>query len=299
MSQHKMDKRSSLIRRKEAPMHDLSPAKVGAIILLGVAAAVLLTLWFLQQDSGTPEERAAAELAAKAAHAEMVLIPAGSFHYGCNEQVDNQCQSSEKPGRQRKLAAFRIDRTEVTVAAYRACVGAGSCTAPRPGRVCTWSVSRSGLEQHPINCVNWEQARTYCEWRRKRLPSEQEWEKAARGTDGRKYPWGNVEIGGSRRLANIADESLGREHPGRVTLDGYDDGYVRTAPVGSYPAGASPRGVSDMAGNVWEWTSDWYDEGRAVRGGSWDRDTRSLRASGRSYAAPGKGSVRIGFRCAQ
>jgi formylglycine-generating enzyme required for sulfatase activity len=250
-------------------MHDLSPAKVGAIILLGVAAAVLLTLWFLQQDSVTLQERAAEELAEKAAHAEMVLIPAGS------------------------------DGTEVTVAAYRACVGAGSCTAPRLGRACSWSVSRSGLEQHPINCVNWEQARTYCEWRRKRLPSEQEWEKAARGTDGRQYPWGNVEIGGSQRLANIADESLGREHPGRVTLDGYDDGYVATAPVGSYPAGASPRGVSDMAGNVWEWTSDWYDEGRAVRGGSWDRDTRSLRASGRSYAAPGVGSVRIGFRCAQ
>ncbi len=106
---------------------------------------------------------------------------------GCNEAVNKDCGADEKPGLTVVLDAFAIDTYEVTVANYQKCVGVGKCTDPRTDDSCNWS--RAGREQHPINCVDWEQAQAYCRWAGKRLPTEAEWEKAARGTDKRVYPF--------------------------------------------------------------------------------------------------------------
>ena len=244
---------------------------------------------------------------------DMVEVPAGEFWYGCNERVDRECDDDEKPGRTRSLDAFRIDRTEVTVAAYGECVDAGACSEdglrmpywsggekPDWAWACNWG--KSGRAEHPINCVDWHQASAYCEWRGARLPSETEWEKAARGTDGRKYSWGNRGYGSGGKVANIADETAKRKQSGWTVAEGYDDGYYGTAPVGSFPAGASPYGPLDMIGNVWEWTSDWYSSEqifRVVRGGSWLYRPRSARASNRGWYATRNRYENIGFRCAQ
>lgn len=207
----------------------------------------------------------------------MVRVPAGRFFMGCNEAVDSDCFSDEKPGRKLDVSAFQIDRTEVTATAYQACVAAGLCMAPASGGGCNWEVT--GHETHPVNCVNWDQARAYCEWAGKRLPTEAEWEKAARGTDGRKYPWGNGAVGAGRaNLESGAPQAVGR-----------------------YPAGASPYGALDMAGNVGEWVADQYPgtEGRVVRGGGWFYAPRLARASYRGRYDPRVRVNFIGFRCAQ
>ena len=174
---------------------------------------------------------------------------------------------------------------------YRRCVQAGQCTEPAHSP----RYSRSAYGQHPILGVAWTQAVDYCAWAGRRLPTEAEWEKAARGTDGRLYPWGN-EAPDSTRL-NFAHH--------------VDD----TAVVGSYPAGASPYGVLDLAGNVWEWTADGYDEDyylegprenppggtsvnqKVLRGGSWNTEAHNVRVSNRFWGFPGRNDT-DGFRCA-
>jgi len=226
----------------------------------------------------------------------MVRVPAGEFFSGCNERVDTECDGDEKPGKKRYLDAFSIDVTEVTVEAYRECVRAGRCTEPNEGGSCNWG--RGDRERHPVNCVDWNQAKRFCEWQGKRLPTEWEWEKAARGTDGRKYPWGNSSIGStSRPVANVADSNTSFSWK----LASYDDGFAETSPTAHFPAGDSPYGAKDMSGNVWEWTSSKYPggEGRVVRGGSWAYYPRYARASNRPGLAPGFRSNVIGFRCAQ
>jgi formylglycine-generating enzyme required for sulfatase activity len=219
----------------------------------------------------------------------MVYVPAGEFIMGSDEG-----DSDERPVHTVYLDAFHIDRTEVANAQYQACVEAGACDAPSN----TTYYDNSNYAQHPVVHVSWNDADAYCRWAGKRLPTEAEWEKAARGTDGRRYPWGNSEPD-----CNKAN---------------YNDCVGLTTEVGSYPAGASLYGVLDMAGNVWEWVADWYDPGyysqsptrnppgpdsgelRVLRGGSWYRSTPSGIRCALRYGADlvGWSSV-IGFRCAR
>lgn len=213
----------------------------------------------------------------------MVSVPGGEFAMGCNEAVDSECEDNEKPQRKVDVPGFRIDRTEVTVEAYRQCVDAKRCTPPDTGeeRFCNWG--QAGREKHPINCLDWNQAEAFCAWAGKRLPTEVEWEKAARGTDGRVYPWGNT-----------------WDLPKGNVYETYD-GHKETAPVGSFPDGASPYGALDMAGNVWEWTADWLRNGefRLIRGGSWVDLQRRARTSRRLGTMPISRNGDIGVRCAR
>ncbi|MEM7410701.1 MAG: SUMF1/EgtB/PvdO family nonheme iron enzyme [Myxococcota bacterium] len=220
------------------------------------------------------------------ADVKLVAIPAGAFLYGCNGLVEQDCADSEPAGRRTQVDAFRIDRTEVRVSEYKHCVDAGVCAAPATGGGCNWE--NPGRGDHPVNCIAWEQASAYCGWVGKRLPTEQEWEKAARGTDGRTYPWGNV-----RASCEVA-----------VMSEGGSGGCGRssTAPVGSLERGRSPYGLFDMAGNVLEWTVSLHESGsgaRVLRGGSWQNGAGFMRSSHREGASPKLRHESVGLRCAE
>ena len=227
---------------------------------------------------------------------EMVKIPAGEFWMGCNEKIDSQCRDNEKPGRTVYVDAFQIDITEVTVRAYRICVESGKCSAEGVANhdSCNWD--KQGHNNHPINCVTWDQARIYCEAQEGYLPTEAEWEKAARGEKGLTYPWGNTwEEGKAYR---------------------YGSAKGGTVAVGSYASDVSPYGVYGMAGNVMEWVQDrhthnYYQRGqdrnpkgpnrgagRSVRGSAWGDDGRGFRIAFRDSFYPDPGQGGIGFRCA-
>ncbi len=244
---------------------------------------------------------------------EMVTIAAGKFLMGCNEQIDSDCEENEKPSRRPYVRKFSIDKTEVTVGEFRTCVNGGACSADGlsmpyyDGKdqvdwvsYCNWS--QPNREDHPINCVTWDQAVAYCKWVGKRLPTEKEWEKAARGTDGRIFPWGNATYTPSGpRYANIADEALRRKFSNLDIVVGYDDRFAGTAPVGQFPAGASPYGVLDMAGNVLEWTSDRYRGGEfpIILGGSWGEVPKLTRVSFKYWNRTESRITTVGFRCAK
>ena len=227
-------------------------------------------------------------------HKNMVKVPAGSFYYGCHEEVDNQCFDDEKPGRREKLDTFWIDKYEVPVDDYKSCVEAKKCSTEglKKYSSCNWGKPNKG--KHPINCVDWQQAKTYCLWLGKDLANEKQWEKAARGTKGLKYPWGNVHYRdlGNKLVANIDSDEV----------EGYDDGYKYTSPVDSFQEGKSPYGALNMVGNVWEWTDSWYQNNtsRVVRGGSWNfwnSDDWFARASVRGAWGPSNRGNDLGFRC--
>ena len=202
----------------------------------------------------TLEECVQATTGGWACAAKMVEIPAGNFWMGCNNCAgssvnDTSCGSDEHPYHEVHLDAYEIDRTEVTAAQYLACKNAGGCSAAGTGSYATYEVP--GKEDHPINRVNWYQAEDYCLWTGKQLCTEAQWEKGARGgceknggpsnckAQSRKYPWGN-----ETATCDLA------------VMSGCDGD---TQPVCSRsPAGDSPYGLCDMAGNVWEWTADWY-----------------------------------------
>lgn len=232
----------------------------------------------------------------------LLYVPAGAFTMGCVVQAqDYMCERDERPQRRVNTNAYRIHRTEVTVGAYRDCVASGVCDARNTvtqsnlggeQAACNWR--RQGVDAHPMNCVTWKEASTYCRWRGMRLPTEVEWEKAARGTDGRAFPWGNERVFEGRvvKLRLSATEPVGGPNHTNSTW-----------PVGQFPRGSSPYGACDMLGNVWEWTASPYpheaDEvastQRVVRG---NPDWRFMRVSERIGLAPDVRSGLIGFRCA-
>jgi len=228
----------------------------------------------------------------------MVLVPAGEFPMGGG---DLNAEPDEKPVHTVNLDDYYIDKFEVTNAAYIACVeDAGACKPPIHKDSFTRSkyYGVAEYDEYPVVYVNWNMAKTFCEWRGARLPTEAEWEKAARGTDGRIYPWGT---GVDCQKANYA---------------GPNGCFGGTSKVGSFDAGKSPYGVYDMAGNVWEWVADWYSESyyqvspaanplgpdsgqsRVLRGGSWNRSEYDIRASNRNRYGSTYNNFDIGFRCA-
>jgi len=220
---------------------------------------------------------------------EMALVAGGIFAMG-SEEGDKE----QKPVHLVELDPFYMDLYEVTVAQYRLCVEAEICAEPPSASLCNWY--ENVVDTHPINCMYWEDARAYCEWAGLRLPTEAEWEKAARGTDSRTYPWG---------------EDLDRSKAN------YGGGAMRTVEVGSHPEGVSPYGLHDMAGNVWEWVQDWYNSHyyttspvedpqgpasgshRVLRGGSWHFLPHAVRGFHREPYHPLDTDPDIGFRCAR
>jgi formylglycine-generating enzyme required for sulfatase activity len=233
--------------------------------------------------------------------AEMILIPAGKFQMGCDPQHNGgySCESDELPMHSVYLDDYYIDKYEVTNSQYALCVASGTCKHPAPYII----ASRLDYYEDPTYAeypvfVTWCQAYDYCQWAGKRLPTEAEWEKAARGwSDRRAFPWGD----------QSPDRTLANFHYSDAT-DMHD-----TTQVGSYPSGASPYGVMDMAGNVWEWVSsmEWLypyceDDGRedldlncwrVMRGGSWASNPFNLRSACRVRNNPTRWNFNSGVRC--
>jgi len=246
---------------------------------------------------------------------EQIFIPAGEFIMGTQDKDaqyildDNGVAYPEVPMHTVYLDGFWIDKYEVTNGRYALCVADGACTAPWVNFSNTREeyYGNPEFDNYPVIMVDWWQASTYCEWAGGRLPTEAEWEKAARGTDGRRYPWGNDPI--TENKANFCDVNCTREHANPA----FDDGFADTAPVGSYPNGASPYGVMDMAGNVWEWTSSipvlypYVPDGSREpedgykyiwRGGPWSNGIWWIRSSLRYRSVPKYWYENLGFRCA-
>jgi len=265
--------------------------------LAGVALACVLVAC---AHAHRASERSLADLAS----GKMVQLPGGTFMLGERTGAAHDVVSYEPVG------AFLLDVAEVTVAAYGECVRAGKCTPAGAAVVSetfwpaqeSWSVlcnrDRADRADHPVNCVDWDQAAAYCAWLGKRLPSEPEWEWAARnGGAGTSYPWGN---------------ELPKDRP-CWSGDGSDatPGVPRgTCAAGSHPGDATRSGVKDLAGGVWEWSStrtvvgaDSRGRGgspaRVVRGGAWsDDDPANLLASRRLEIVGSRRDPRLGFRCA-
>jgi len=225
---------------------------------------------------------------------EMVLVPGGSFQSGVDD---------DKRGLVRRTLeadAFWIDVHEVTNQQYARFVSAVEYPPPP-----YWDDRRYARSDLPVLGVSWHDARAYCWWTHKRLPGEAEWTKAAHGLDGRPFPWG------------------GEYSASHANLLGLADGFAEVAPVGSFPNGASPFGVLDMTGNVWEWCRDWYDplayralpspgdvddeirrgsyrrHHRVIRGGSWVSSPELVRGLARDGLDPSVRGVHFGFRCAR
>jgi len=223
-------------------------------------------------------------------------------YHGRTDRCSEELWALELPARRIYISSFGIDRTEVTNAAYARCVAAGACS---PARV-SLADERVGGAQMPVSGVTHRQARSFCEFAGGRLPTESEWERAARGSDGRLFPWG------SQWNDRLANHGAAGSQPNPI------DGRRYAAPVGSYPAGASPYGVLDMAGNVWEWTADRggadrhdWESGpavdptgatsggeRMVRGGSWRSTPDALRVTTRIPVPERTTAPDLGFRCA-
>jgi len=244
----------------------------------------------------------------------MRLVPAGEFIMGDDSTGYRDRDADQNPTHDVYLTSFYMDMYEVTNFLYQKCVDSSVCTRPSYSSSNTRPQYYGNPEfsNYPVLFVNWYQAATYCEWRGARLPTEAEWEKAARGTDGRYYPWGPQLF--------VEDAA---NHSG-VTNTQFGD----TTEVGSYPLGVSPYGIYDMAGNVWEWVNDWYQsdyyaiygdsavnpqgpengESKVLRGGSWfsggwiegaPRLDDDISTFNRYRDYPSRFYFDYGFRCAK
>lgn len=252
----------------------------------------------LMAVSGTQVESAAVS--------SMVSIPDGSFMRG-----EDGAAKDRAPARSIHVDAFEIDRFEVTAAEYAACVTAGSCAAPESGPFCTAGVL--GKERHPVNCIDHSRAAAYCAFAGKRLPTEAEWEKAARAPDGRLFSWGN-EWPPPKGAGNFADEIAARAFPYWTRINGYSDGYAATAPVDAF---VGPT-VAQTSGNVAEWVSDFYDDDYyekgpdqnptgpkrgvyfVVRGGHFGAgELDQLKLTRRDGRSAARASMYFGVRCAR
>ena len=256
---------------------------------MAVIAVVASTPWFPMEAPAATHE---------VDPVPMITIPAGEFLMGSPEGTGRQ---DERPQRSVYLDKFAIDQIEVTNARYMAFVKAtGHRTPPNPYGTGPL-VSVTGIEHLPVVQTTWYDAKAYCTWAKKRLPTEAEWEKAARGTDGRRYPWGN-------ELPTETHANFDREWEDVKTLH----------PVGSLPNGDSPYGVKDMAGNAREWVADWYDTDyyqdapphnpqgpdkkgvvRSIRGGSWHSPAADITTTARGRGGFALQTHGTGFRCAR
>jgi len=262
----------------------------------------------------------------------MALIPAGEFLMGSPSGTDGL--PDEQPQRKVYVSGFYLDQYEVSNEVYALFVESTGHPAPENANSAAtlWADRRPllGSERHPVVNVSWLDADAYCRWAGKRLPTEAEWEKAARGPDGWLYPWGNS---WSISMANSASYWAGRTihfdssadwdafwlkgEGARVAKEKGLRGQVLTLPVGSFPAGVNPYGLYDMAGNVAEWVQDWYDPNyyksapltdptgpergaiKAMRGGSWLKPAISLRTADRDWGIMDGRPSGTGFRCAK
>lgn len=219
----------------------------------------------------------------------LIDIPAGGFEMGCNKAIRATCQDDEGPAHIVRLPAFKLTRTEITAGQYNACVVSGACRSPP-----SFDMTKAS---YPVTARTFQDARDYCSWARMRLPTEAEWEFAARGVSSYEFPWGHTPSPDCDRAVMMGCGGIG--------------------PVGALPAGASPEGVMDLAGNVAEWVNDWFGfdyyaympernppgptSGRykSLRGGSWKSRPIMLRTATRSGAPADQRSATVGFRCAK
>jgi formylglycine-generating enzyme required for sulfatase activity len=222
----------------------------------------------------------------------MLRLSGGRFTMG---STNLRAPANERPAHALTIGSFWIDRTEVTVAAYRSCVDAGACAKPsRASSTCTYD---AGDPELPVSCVHWKDADAYCHFANKRLPTEREWEYAARATFPTSFPWGT-----GPSCTNAI--TLLNEQSGKSCLP-------RPARVGSHPGGASVFGVMDMSGNVEEWTDDWYVESlgtgpaprsgaaHVLRGGGWLSPPSMSRTTSRNWGSALEAGPNVGFRCAR
>lgn len=227
----------------------------------------------------------------------LVCVPAGNFSMGAAAE-DGKASADEKPQHTVYLDAFWIDKTDVTNGEYALCVAAGGCEQPisKQSFLHDDYFAAEAYRNFPVVDVSWEEANQYCLWADRTLPSEAEWEKAARGTDRRLYPWGN-------KVPND-------------TLLNFDTALGDTSAVCQYPAGNSPYGVCDMAGNVWQWVADWYSSSgystdvamapkgpakgsyKVFKGSQWGSPVWAVFSSIRRWRRPDLWSFNLGFRCA-